>query len=83
MPKWVVAALALAILVAGFQLGTADDRGRAVITATVSSAEHEAQEGYFSLGDEATVMAKPGSPLHTFLSRHRGRAAARSKPVTR
>jgi hypothetical protein len=31
------------------------------------------QEGYFSLGDNVTVMAKPGSDLYRFLSRQRGR----------
>jgi hypothetical protein len=43
------------------------------VTAQVTSSEHEVQEGYFSLGDNVTVMAKPGSDLYRFLSRQRGR----------
>jgi hypothetical protein len=50
----------------------ASDRDEAVLTVQVSAAEHEAIEGYFSLGDSATVMAKPGSDLYKFLSRQRG-----------
>lgn len=53
--------------------GQAHDRDQVVITVKVSSAEHEAQEGYFTLGDSTTVMVKPGSDLYKFLSRHRGR----------
>ena len=43
------------------------------MTVQVTSAEHEVEEGYFSLGDSATVLAKPGTDLHRFLSRQRGR----------
>ena len=51
----------------------ANDPAETVLTVQVSSAEHEAQEGYFTLGDSATVMVKPGSDLYKFLSRHRGK----------
>ena len=54
-------------------MGRASDRDEAVITVQVTSADHELQEGYFSLGDGATVIAKPGSDLHKFLARQRGR----------
>ena len=30
-------------------------------------------EGYFTLGDSATMVAKPGSDLYKFLVRQRGR----------
>jgi hypothetical protein len=43
------------------------------MTVQVSSADHEVIEGYFTLGDSMTVMVKPGSELHRFLSRQRGR----------
>ena len=43
------------------------------MTVQVSSADHEVIEGYFTLGDKATVMVKPGSDLFKFLSRQRGR----------
>jgi hypothetical protein len=64
--------LTLALLLVGLSVGRAYDRDETVLTVQVSSADHELQEGYFSLGDSATVMAKPGSDLHRFLSRHRG-----------
>jgi hypothetical protein len=38
----------------------------------VSAADHEVAEGYFSMGEEATIVAKPGSELHRWLSAHRG-----------
>jgi hypothetical protein len=60
-------------LAAGLPLTQAVERDETVLTVVVSSAEHEAYEGYFSLGDSATVMTKPGSDLHKFLSRHRGK----------
>ena len=51
----------------------AGTRDEAVLTVQVSSAEHEVVEGYFTLGDHTTIMAKPGSDLYKFLSRQRGR----------
>ena len=65
--------LTLALILVGLSVGWANDRDEAVMTVQISSADHEADEGYFSLGDSATVMAKPGSELHRFLSRQRGR----------
>lgn len=53
--------------------GQASDRDQAVVTVEVSSADHELQEGYFTLGDSATLVVKPGSSLYSFLSRQRGR----------
>ena len=44
-----------------------------ILTVQVSSADHELLEGYFTLGDSATVMVKRGSDLYNFLSRQRGR----------
>jgi hypothetical protein len=52
----------------------ASDKDETVLTVQVSAAEHEAAEGYFSLGDTTTVMAKPGSDLYRFLARQRGHA---------
>jgi len=43
------------------------------MTVQVSSADHEIVEGYFTLGDSASVVAKPGSDLYKFLTRQRGR----------
>ncbi len=68
MAAWMV----LALILVGLSVGRASDRDEAVVTAQVSSADHEAEEGYFSLGDSATVVAKPGSDLYRFLARQRG-----------
>jgi len=67
------ACLILALLLAGFRVGRAYDRDETVLTVQVSSADHEMEEGYFSLGDSATVLVKPGSDLYRFLARQRGR----------
>ena len=66
------AVLTLALVLTGFNVGRAYDRDETSLTVQVSSADHELEEGYFSLGDKATLMAKPGTDLFRFLSRHRG-----------
>jgi hypothetical protein len=68
MAAWMV----LALILVGLSVGRASDKDEAIVTAQVSSADHEAEEGYFSLGDSATVVAKPGSELYRFLARQRG-----------
>ena len=69
MTAWMVVAL----LLLGLSIGRASDKDETVVTVQVSSADHEVQEGYFALGEQATVMVKPGSDLYQFLSRQRGR----------
>jgi len=64
--------LTLAFLLLGFSVGRAFDRDETSLTVQVSSADHEQEEGYFSLGDNATVVVKPGSDLYRFLTRQRG-----------
>lgn len=64
--------VALVVFLAGFAVGQASDRDETVLTVKISSADHEVQEGYFSLGENATVMVKPGSDLYRFLARQRG-----------
>jgi hypothetical protein len=68
MTAWLV----IALLLVGASIGRAFDTDETIITVDVSSADHELQEGYFALGEQATVMAKPGSDLFRFLSRQRG-----------
>jgi hypothetical protein len=63
----------VAALLLGMSIGRAADNNETSMTVQVSSAEHETDEGYFSLGKDATVMAKPGSALHQFLARQNGR----------
>jgi hypothetical protein len=62
----------IALLLIGVGIGRASDRDEATITVQVNSAEHELQDGYFALGEQGTVMARPGSDLFKFLSRQRG-----------
>jgi hypothetical protein len=69
------ACMVLALFLVGISIGRAAEREKdeTVVTVQVSSADHEVQEGYFALGEQATVMVKPGSALYQFLSRQRGR----------
>ena len=73
MRKLMAALITLTLVVAAFAVGRASDRDEAVMTVQVSSADHELLEGYFTLGDSATVMARKGSALYNFLSRQRGK----------
>lgn len=59
----------LAVLLGG--LAAAAGSG-ATVTGRLSAADHEAEEGYFSLGPDTFLVAKPGSELHGWLMRHRG-----------
>jgi hypothetical protein len=75
----VTAGLMAALLTVGVGIGRASEKDETVIakdetviTVQVTSAEHELQEGYFALGEQGTVMAKPGSDLFRFLSRQNG-----------
>jgi hypothetical protein len=71
MTAWMV----LALFLVGISIGRAAEREKdeTVVTVQVSSADHEVQEGYFALGEQATVMVKPGSDLYQFLTRQRGK----------
>lgn len=68
MTAWLV----FALLLIGISIGRASTADETILTVQVSSADHEVEEGYFSLGEQATVMVKPGSDLFRFLSRQRG-----------
>jgi hypothetical protein len=65
--------MVVALILVGLSIGSASDRDEAIVTVQVTSADHELEEGYFALGDSATIMAKPGSDLHRFLARQRGK----------
>ncbi len=69
MIGWMV----FAALLLGLSIGRAADRDETSLTAQISSAEHETEEGYSSLGPDATVLAKPGSELYRFLARQNGK----------
>ena len=64
--------LMIALLLIGVSIGRAYEADETIINVEVSSADHELQEGYFALGEQGTVMARPGSQLYNFLSRQRG-----------
>jgi hypothetical protein len=64
--------VAAVLLLAAFATARASDRDETVVTVQVSAADHELAEGYFSLGDSATMMVKPGSDLYRFLAGQRG-----------
>lgn len=55
----------------------------AAVVAQLTAADHEVDEGYFSLGDGATVIARPGSDLHRWLSAHRGQKVRLRVETTR
>jgi len=60
------------LVLLGLASARASDQDQTILTVQVSSADHEVVEGYFSLGDTATVMVKPGTDLYRFLVRQRG-----------
>ena len=72
MPKGSTWAVVAMLVLGAFFVGRASDRDEAVVTVVVSAAEHELEEGYFSLGESTTLVAKPGSDLYAFLRRQRG-----------
>lgn len=67
------ALMILALILFALGIGRASDRDETVVTVQVTSSYHELQEGYFSLGESATLIARPGTDLHRFLSRQVGR----------
>jgi hypothetical protein len=66
------AVVVVALLLAGFIVGRASESEETAITVQVTSADHEVDEGYFSLGDSATLMVKPGTDFYRFLANRRG-----------
>ena len=67
-----IAALFILLTLGGFAVGRASNTDEAIITVQVTSADHEAIEGYFSLGDNTTLIVKPDTDLYHFLNRRRG-----------
>jgi hypothetical protein len=65
--------LVVALVLIGLGVGRAADTDETTLTVQVTSADHEVEEGYFSLGANGTLMVKPGSELYRFLCRQRGR----------
>jgi hypothetical protein len=65
--------VAVASILFGYGMGRASDKDEAAVRVKVTSADHEMLEGYFSLGDNLVLMAKPGSDFYRFLARQRDR----------
>ena len=70
--KSMVAALVFVATLGASAVGQSEVPQEILVTVEVTSSDHEAQEGYFSLGDGATVMVKPGTDLYQYLNRRRG-----------
>jgi len=71
--KGLVAAVFVLLMLGAFAVGRASDRDEVAVTVQVTAADHELHGGYFSLGEQTTVMVKPGTELHRFLGRQRGK----------
>ena len=57
MRKLLTAWVTLILVFSGFAAGGANDRDETIMTVQVSSADHEIQEGYFTLGDHTLTFA--------------------------
>lgn len=69
--RFILAWTILALLLFSFALGlSAYDT--AIVTGQLTATDQEADEGYFALGMEAAIVAKPGSELHRWLTSHAG-----------
>jgi hypothetical protein len=66
---WILLALFLvgAGVATGYAMGD-----ETVVIAEITAADHEVEEGYFALGQKATLIAQPGTKLHEWLANHRG-----------
>jgi hypothetical protein len=60
----------LALILLGLSFTTKAEQAN-IVSGVVSAADHEVEEGYFALGSDITVVAKPGSALHQWLSANR------------
>ena len=65
--------IVVALLLFGFAIGRASDRDEIAVAVQVTSSDHELENGYFSLGESATLITRPGTEFHRFLSRQVGR----------
>ena len=72
MKRAMTGILVVIVLLIGVSLGRAYDTDETVLNVQVTSSDHEIEEGYFTLGEQATVMVKPGGDLFKFLSRNKG-----------
>lgn len=67
MLAWTI--LALGLFAFGLGLSAHDTL---LMTGRLTATAQEADEGYFALGMDAALVAKPGSELHDWLRSHEG-----------
>jgi hypothetical protein len=72
MRHLMVAWILLALILVGLSATVRSQTDETVFVADLTAADHEVVEGYFALGQKATVIAQPGTPLYKWLSTHRG-----------
>lgn len=59
------------LMLLGFSFGVYAETGW-TLTAPLGATDQEADEGYFALGKDTMLVAKPGSELHIWLRSHLG-----------
>ena len=67
--RWLTVGMICTAVLIGWPAAAGD---QVDVTAEVSAADHELEEGYFALGQDAAIVAKPGTPLHRWLRTHVG-----------
>jgi hypothetical protein len=72
MRRFVVAGVLLALLLVGLAATAQTRSEETTVVADLTAADHEVDEGYFALGQKATLIASPGTKLHDWLTTHRG-----------
>ena len=65
----VVVALVVGIVAGGAAVAS---QASIAVQGQVSATEQESDEGYFAVGGDTMVVAKPESPLHNWLRTHNG-----------
>ncbi len=73
MRRFKTAWILLALFLVAMGVSTAYTMGdETVVVGEITAADHEVEEGYFALGQKATLIAQPGTKLHGWLANHRG-----------
>ena len=70
MRRFLLISLVFALVILGVGLVAQDDRME--VEAQVGATYQEADEGYFSFGQDTMVVTKPGSALQKWLKAHVG-----------
>jgi hypothetical protein len=71
-----VGGVLLALVLFGFAAAAqtrSEEATETTVVADLTAADHEVAEGYFALGQKASLIAPPGTPLHDWLNENRGR----------